>query len=477
MNHIRKWLLMSSLMMMVVSLNGQVSNELLQGSWMGPLDAGGVQLRIVFHLMVEEPDQWSATMDSPDQGARGIAMGEVRIFGDSLKIDAPAIMGFYLGAVTSDSTISGEWHQAGRIFPLDLKRQTTPLVMNRPQEPKPPYPYRVEEVTFENRTQNFSLGGTLTLPEGEGPFTGVVLVSGSGSQNRDEELFGHKPFKLIADYLTRKGIAVLRYDDRGVGASGGSALGATTLDNASDARAAFEFLSGRNDVDSTRIGIIGHSEGGMIAMILAASDPEIAFIVSLAGPGVRGKTILLDQSEYISRLSGVPDSIVEDNRKLMEGVYRLMEENDSYSGWVKGVDSLVGEFYGEKPDRNYTGEEIGQIKTNLLSSIPQGSFPWLRFFVMYDPSTLWDSIHCPVLALNGEKDSQVLAEKNITAIRDGLTASGNRHVTAEILPGLNHLFQHCDTGLPSEYGKIEETFDPAALYLMANWINGFRTAF
>jgi pimeloyl-ACP methyl ester carboxylesterase len=451
-------------------ISAQTSEQQLAGSWMGSLDAGGIRLRLVFHLTLKDTGQLSATMDSPDQGATGIALGEVHLDGDSLKIDAPAIMGYYQGAISSDSTMAGEWHQAGRVFTLDLKKEAHPFVLNRPQEPKPPYPYREEAIEFENGAQHFSLAGSLTLPQGEGPFPAVVLVSGSGSQNRDEELFGHKPFKVIADQLSRNGIAVLRYDDRGVGASGGNAVGATSEDNASDARAAFKYLSGRREIDPSGVGIIGHSEGGLIAMMLAAGDPDVAFIITLAGPGVDGKTILLDQSEYIGRLSGIAESVVEDNRMVMEHVYQLMSENEGYADWAGKVSAFISEFYGDKVGQGYSKEDVDQIRKNLLSSIPQASYPWLRFFVMFDPSNLWSKIHCPVMALNGDKDAQVMAEKNITAIREGLTASGNTRVTAKVLPGLNHLFQHCNTGLPMEYGEIEETFDPATLALITDWI-------
>jgi uncharacterized protein len=296
----------------------------------------------------------------------------------------------------------------------------------------------------------------------------VILVSGSGSQNRNEEIFGHKPFKLIADYLTRKGIAVLRYDDRGVGSSGGVVRGSTSLDNAGDARSAIDFLLTQNEIDPSEVGVIGHSEGGMIAIMLAAKYDDIAFIITLAGPGVDGKSILLDQSDYINRLSGVNESFLKDNQIVMSKVFDLMSSNESYDQWKVEVLKFTSEFYSSKD--YYSNEDKEQARKNLVGFIPESSYAWMRYFVMFDPSVLFSSIKCPVLALNGEKDCQVMAEKNIHAISEGLLSGGNTRVTTMIIPGLNHLFQHCETGLPNEYGRIEETFDPKTLEIISEWI-------
>lgn len=438
-----------------IHLNGQYTPEEIEGSWAGQLEVAGTHLRIVFHVQADAQKKLTATLDSPDQGASGIGMGEVTFQSDSLIIQAPVIAGKYEGIMTSDSTMEGTWSQAGQQFPLDLQRQLEPEVLYRPQEPIPPYPYEEEEVTFSNTKQNFNLAGTLTIPEGDGPFPAVVLVSGSGSQNRDEEIFGHKPFKVIADELTRNGIAVLRYDDRGVGASGGSAVGATSADNATDARAALRYLKVRSDLDPARLGIIGHSEGGLIALMIAADmKDDLACMVLLAGPGVTGRTILLDQSEHISRLSSIPEPVIVQNRQIMERVYGWMGAQDSYAAFADSVNAMLDPA----------------VAGRILNSIQEASYPWLSYFVRSDPSTYFGSITCPVLALNGEKDSQVLAEKNITAIRVGLKSAGNQQVKAEVLPGLNHLFQPCETGLPAEYGEIEWTFDKQALDLMSAWI-------
>ncbi len=450
--------------------HGQIAHHRISGSWMGILNLGSGQMRLGFNISVDQDGQLSATMDSPDQGALGIPMGDVNLTGDSLRIEAPMLRGFYIGKVSSDSTIHGEWNQNGRKFALNLKEQTEVFVLNRPQEPKPPYPYTEEEVVFSNKEQGFSLGGTFTIPEGDGPFSTVVLVTGSGAQNRDEELFGHKPFKVIADHLTREGIAVLRYDDRGVASSGGNLAGTTSADYAADARSAIEFLMGRKDVDTANIGIIGHSEGGMIAFLLAAEYDDIAFIISLAGPGVDGKTILLEQSDHINRLSGVDESILKDNRNVMSKVYDLIISNESHETWAEQTLEFTTAYYSGNGIGEYSEAEIEQAKQNLLRSIPESVYAWMRYFIRFDPSSYLGSINCPVLALNGERDSQVMATKNINAIREKLLASGNQNVTAMVLPGLNHLFQNSETGLPAEYNIIEETFDPQTLVIITDWI-------
>ena len=470
MKSIVKNILVFILVMCTYQAFGQPEKDQIPGSWQGVLNTGNQEIRLVFNISVKDDLSFVATLDSPDQGTMAIPLGEVSLTEDSLRIEAPIVNGFYLGKFSSDSSLRGEWHQSGRSFTLDLDKQAKAFVLNRPQEPQAPYPYKEDEISFNNTKQGFSLGGTLSLPEGEGPFPAVLLVSGSGSQNRDEEIFGHKPFKLIADHLTRNGIAVLRYDDRGVASSGGNNTGASTWDYAVDARSAIDYLLKRSEIDHSKIGIIGHSEGGMIAFMLASAHDDIGFIITLAGPGVDGKTILLEQSEHIARLSGASPSILEDNNTVMTEVYDIMIANESYQAWEEEVLNFTSKFYSEKGTEAYSEGDIERGKNNLLSSIPESAYAWMRYFVMFDPASLFGSIKCPALALNGDKDCQVLPEQNIDAIKNGFNSSGNEKVTTMILPGLNHLFQNCETGLPNEYGVIEETFDQKALEIMSEWI-------
>ena len=449
--------------------SGQHTNDHIAGSWQGVLNVAA-ELRLVFNISVNEDHSLKATMDSPDQGAMGIPLGEVSLSKDSIRIEAPIVNGYYIGAIASESTIKGEWHQNEMSFKLDLDKKEEAIVFNRPQEPQAPFPYREEEVSFMNSEQGFLLAGTLTLPKGEGPFPAAILISGSGGQNRDEEIFGHKPFKLIADHLTRNGVAVLRYDDRGVASSGGSAEGSTTRDLAGDASSAKDFLLKHKEIDHEKMGLIGHSEGGMIAFMLASSHKDFAYIVSLAGPGVDGRTILLEQSDYINRMSRVDSAILEHNRIVMSKVYDIMIANESYQVWKEEVIEFTSKLYVEQEAGIYSDEEIEQIKRNLLGSIPESAYAWMRYFVMFDPAPLFESITCPVLVLNGEKDCQVLPEQNTSAIENGLADAGNIETKIMVLPGLNHLFQNCETGLLNEYGIIEETFDQNTLDIMAEWI-------
>ena len=460
------FLLITALLMMVSSLFSQQPG--ITGSWLGKLKTGGVQLRIVFDISINDEGAYIATMRSPDQSAGVIPMDEVTFSADSLIISAPSLMGEYKAMMISDKNLEGVWTQAGMKYDLDLVKQTETFELNRPQEPQPPYPYKQENITFPSVSGKFSLAGTLSLPYGDGPFPAVVLVSGSGSQNRDEEISGHKPFKVIADHLTRGGIAVLRYDDRGVGESGGSPAGATTADLAGDARSAVEYLFSREETDNNSIGIIGHSEGGLIAMKLAAENKDIGFIVSLAGPGLKGRIILEDQSRYISSLNNVPEEIIEQSMQVNNIIYDLIEE---YSDSEKGIDAIrssVRDFYQDAG----SGEEIiNQILENISRTINASSYPWLRYFLQSDPAEYFPEINCPVLALNGGKDCQVIAEKNINAIVSRLRSSGNGDVTGRVLPGLNHLFQEAETGLPDEYGEIEQTISPAVTGLLLSWIS------
>jgi hypothetical protein len=281
--------------MLTISLYAQntTNRSILPGSWMGKLSTNGIDLRLVFNLKLNDNDSLIATLDSPDQGAKNIPMGIVILDDKKLTIKAPALLGEYNGTITSDSTIDGTWTQRGASFTVNLKKLKAAFTVNRPQEPKPPFPYTSEDVTFINNKFNIKLAGTLTIPAGPGPFKAVIMITGSGAQNRNEELMGHKPFLVIADYLSRNGIAVLRYDDRGVGGSQGNYSEATSEDLATDAEAAFNYLKNNPKINQKEIGFIGHSEGGLIAPIVAVSNHDVGFIVSLAGPGVTGQQIII----------------------------------------------------------------------------------------------------------------------------------------------------------------------------------------
>lgn len=451
------------------SLSGQnnINKSSVTGSWLGKLNAGAIEMRVVFNLSVVGKDSLVATLDSPDQGAKGIKLGPVTYAGGTIKISAGALLAEYNGSLKNDTLIEGIWKQAGTTNVLNLVKIKTAFVLNRPQEPKPPFPYTSEDVTFTNSKFNIKLAGSLTIPAGTGRFPTVILITGSGGQNRDEELMGHKPFWVIADYLSRNGIAVLRYDDRGVGKSQGTQLNATSADFATDAEAAFDFLKNNPKLNTKEIGLLGHSEGGLIAPLVASTNPAIAFIVSLAGPGVTGQQIIIRQSQDISKLSGLSEEQIRKSTETNKKLYSILrKEKDDKKAEVKILATYKEILQKEKTSKENTDKALAQLKATFGA----GTYPWFRYFLFTDAATFWKKVKCPVLALNGEKDTQVSADENLGSIEKALKSSGNNSVKTVKLPELNHLFQHSKTGLPSEYGNIEETFSPEALKIISDWI-------
>jgi uncharacterized protein len=456
-------------LMITNSLSAQdvINKNILPGSWLGKISTNGIDLRLVFNLKLNDKDSLIATADSPDQGAKNIPLGRVILEDKKLTIKAPILMGEYNGSITGDSTIDGTWTQRGVTFTLNLKKLKTAFTVNRPQEPKPPFPYTAEDVSFTNDKFNIKLAGTLTIPSGAGPFKAVIMITGSGAQNRNEELMGHKPFLVIADYLSRHGIAVLRYDDRGVGGSQGNYSEATSADLATDAEAAFNFLKNNPKINQKEIGLMGHSEGGLIAPIVTCTHPDIGFIVSLAGPGVPGQQIIIRQSQDIGRLSGEQENLIKENTETNKKLFAILrKEKDNRKAEIK-ILSLYREILEKK---NTSKEDTEKAVNRLKITFGANTYTWLRYFITTDPSIFWKKVKCPVLALNGEKDLQVSAKENLPAIEKALKSSGNESIKTVELADLNHLFQHCKTGLPAEYGTIEETFSPEALKIIADWI-------
>lgn len=455
------------LLVPLCTLYSQTDSQSVAGSWMGSLKAGAINLRIIFNLTPAGKDSLTVTMDSPDQGVKNLKIGPATLTNGSLRILALMMMGEYNGIVKNDTLITGTWKQAGQTFPLDLTKLKGKFTLNRPQEPQRPLPYTEQEVIFHNEEADIDLAGTLTIPEGAGPFKAAVLITGSGAQNRDEELLGHKPFLVLADRLTRNGIAVLRFDDRGVGKSKGSSINATSADFATDVVAAVDFLKKNPKINPDKIGLIGHSEGGIIAPIVA-SKKKIAFIVSLAGTGVPGDEIIFRQSADISRASGLSENAIADALAINKKLFPILkEEKDN----VKASEKMVSEYRKILEGSNTSEAEMEKSIQQLKASFNPGSLNWLRYFISTDPAMSWKKVKCPVLALNGDKDLQVAADVNLPAIEKALKAGGNKSVKTIKLPGLNHLFQHSETGLPAEYGNLEETFSEDALSIIYNWIN------
>lgn len=437
------------------------------GHWLGTLNVG-VPMRLAFSV-AETDGKLSGTMASVDQSEAKIPLSTATVKEGAARLEIAAIGGVFEGKLSKDgSEIAGTWSQGGGKFPLILKRLEKEFAQKRPQMPKKPFPYREEEVVIPGGAKDVRLAGTFTVPPGAGPFPAVVLITGSGPQDRDESLMGHRPFFVLADHLTRQGIAVLRCDDRGFAKSSGDHMTATTPDFADDARAQLAWLRQRKEVDPKRTGIIGHSEGGIVAPMVAAKDNEIAFIVLLAGVGVPMKNLLMRQMEDMARLEGGDEKKVA--RSIIAGreILRLLTENLDDAAIEKRLRELQ-----EESRREMTPEELAKaapIETTIAMGMARIRSPWQRWAIRYDPAPALRAVKCPVLAINGEKDCQVAAKENIEGIARALADGGNKNVKTEIFLKLNHLFQTCQTGSVKEYGEIEETMSPTVLAMIADWI-------
>jgi uncharacterized protein len=429
----------------------------IDGDWFGTLDTGMGKLRMVLHVANTE-DGLIATVDSLDQNAKGLQVTSMTRNGTSLKFEMKTIGGSYDGTISQDlSTFSGTWSQAGKSWPLAFKRvkNASELELSRPQNPMKPYPYREEDVSYKNSAVKIEIAATITIPPGKGPFPAVLLMAGSGPQDRDESVMGHKPFLVLADYLTRKGIVVLRADKRGVGKSGGSYSGAVMADFASDGDAGLAYLKTRPEVDPHRIGLVGHSEGGAEAPMAAVHNPDVAFVVMMAGPGVPGDQLLPEQLRLIERAAGKSPEEVEKDLATEREALALVEKDKDDAVLEKDIRERLA---GKVPDAQMA------IQIKMLSSA------WLRGFLEYDPAVTLSKVTCPVLAINGEKDLQVPPHQNLPPIRKALAAAGNKNFEVDELPGLNHLFQTAKTGGIGEYSEIEETMSPVAMEKVASWI-------
>jgi pimeloyl-ACP methyl ester carboxylesterase len=444
----------------------------IEGIWEGPLKIGAIELRIAFTIKSDRDGKLTATLDSIDQGAKGIPCEEASFADGKLTVGMPKMKAKFVGKLAADGrSIEGKFEQAGLEIPLHLKRVEKISTLNRPQTPKGPFPYPVEDVTFENAKAGIQLAGTLTLPKGDGPFPAVVTLSGSGAQDRDETLFGHKPFLVIADHFARQGIAVLRFDDRGVGKSGGKQEGATTADFAIDALAGVRFLKGRKEIDPKRIGLLGHSEGGLIAPMVAAEHPgDVAFIVLLAGPGLPGDEILRTQLVAILKAGGEKPEKIDLYQRMQKALVAVAKKPGPAEKRKDELAAALKEFLNSltAEEKKEFGTESGFDKEKAI--VGRIGEPWFAYFLGYDPRPTLGKVRCPVLAVTGELDLQVLHRENLAAIEQAVRGGGNDRVTVKSFPGLNHLFQTAKTGLPNEYGQIEETIASAVLEFLADWV-------
>jgi hypothetical protein len=424
----------------------------LEGDWAGHIDAGAFKLRIMLHVHTGD-GHTVATMDSPDQNALGLPV-TLSVEAGHVRFAAAGAHGAFDGELAADgATLSGTWSGAATVLNRLAAGQTAAAPL-RPQTPVKPYPYREETVAYPGGAPDVRLAATLTLPTGKGPFPAVVLIAGSGPQARDEQVFGHALFLVLADHLTRQGIAVLRFDKRGIGQSTGDYASATSTDFAADVDAGVGWLRSQPEIDTGHIGLIGHSEGGIIAPMVAARDPGVAFIVMMAGPGVPGDQIIMAQARAIAAASGAPAATIDAGqavqRRFLDAV---MNAKDQTSAETAGRAVL---------------KDAGMPDAAIDGQIKVAASPWYRFFLSYDPAPALRRLRIPVLALIGSKDLQVPADQNLPALRAALAAEPRAEVVE--LEGLNHLFQEAGTGAPSEYGTIEQTMSPDAMDRIARWI-------
>lgn len=443
------------MLVMMDAVQAVASPTDLVGRWEGALNVSGTALPLV--IRVEQgPDGLVTVMDSPAQNVRGLAVTDLTQTGGVVRFAVPSARGGFEGAVSADGTTwTGAWTQGAGSLPLILTRAASaaePAGPNRPQTPQPPFPYAAEDVTFRNDGAGITLAGTLTVPPGAGPFPAVVLLTGSGSQDRDETTYSHKPFAVWADALTRAGIAVLRYDDRGIGGSGGGSATETTADFATDAQAAVAWLQTRPDIDPARIGLLGHSEGGAIAPLAVMNGAPAAFVVMLAGPAVPGAEIITEQAVLLATAAGQTLEQVATLRRVQSAVMQAVVDNkDDGAAAARAAEAVL--------------IQAGTPAAQAHQSTAALTSGWYRYFVSYDPGPALAALTVPVLAVYADKDLQVPATLDARALR-------RLQPSAEvvILPGLNHLMQTATTGLPGEYGTIEETVSPATLRVVVDWV-------
>ncbi len=448
--------------------------ETLKEAWVGRLEMGAVQPVMQFRIVTTESGETAAYFDSITEGRTGFA-AEWSIEGDTLRFEVASISLTFQGTLNAaGDTAVGTWTQAGREFPLTLEKRLTEYVdantwENRPQRPRPPFPYSQEEVAFENLADGVTLAGTLTLPKAAGRHPAVILITGSGAQDRDESLMGHKPFLVLADYLTRRGIAVLRYDDRGAGESTGRYADATVEDFARDALAAVDFLQRHDRIDPTRIGLAGHSEGGLVAPMVATQRSDIAFLVLMGATGVDGAAVIQSQSAALSRVAGATEAAIEVEQAVNRAVFDVVLSAEPGADFTPALWQAVESVIETLPEaqREPAGVTIRAVVKGQMRRLHS---PWLRHFLAYDPRPVLKQVDCPVLAIAGSKDLQVLPDVNLPEIEKALKEGGNADFEIVELPGLNHLFQQAGTGSMTEYASIQETFNPAALEKIADWV-------
>ena len=448
------------------------SSEDIVGSWSGSLKAGVQEFPLIFHVKLEK-GELTATLDSPAQGAKDIPVSQVAYDDGNIRFEVSAAQAVYVGTYSADSAkMEGVWKQGPNELPLVLtksKASQSQTAISRPQNPTKPYAYDEEFVAFKNHKAGIKLAGTLTLPTGAQRVPAVVMITGSGPQDRDQTFMGHKTFWVLADYLTQRGIAVLRFDDRGIGGSEGNFAQATSLDFADDANAAVNFLLSHPRIDPNAIGLIGHSEGGLIAPIAASQNKNVNFIVSLAGPGLIGDDIAVQQIYDSLRFAGLSKESARAGSQITKSLNQTVLQNNSETELADSLQATYQRVWASLPES--AQQDLVAIGGGTLSSarVEQLSSPWTKYFLQHNPSDYLSKLTIPVLALHGEKDTQLEASANLT-VYEKLLKGKHPMNRIERFPSLNHLFQPAKTGLMTEYVSIETTFSPDVMDVIARWV-------
>ncbi len=466
------------LLCLVAAFPAVTNAQGLSGAWSGKLDG---RITLIFHFLSAPGGGVTGTIDSPDQNAIGLPIATVITNKDSVTCILNAPSARYEAVRVNDTTLKGLFLQGPAKIPLEVHKISGVAAMaaaplHRPQTPFPPFPYNSDSVTYFNLDHSIHFGATLTYPKKGRAFPAAVLITGSGQQDRDETLLGHKPFAVIADYLTRRGYAVLRVDDRGTGLTTGDVISATSADFARDVEAGIAYLKTRKEIDAAKIGLIGHSEGAMIAPMIAARNKEVAFIILLASPVVGGYATLMYQSmepfrlkgaspEYLQLASHLEGIALNNSIRAADTASFVNGFMTQYKAWADSIPDTVKAKY---PDFFSSPDQLKKIYAKAARIFVS---PWWKFFMTYPSVNDFSHLKIPVLALNGEKDIQVECKSNLDLINKTLTAADNTHFETRAIPGLNHLFQHCHTCLSAEYAQLEETFAPEALQVMGDWLD------
>ncbi|ANQ51327.1 alpha/beta fold hydrolase [Flammeovirga sp. MY04] len=445
------------LLTLLFSSISMIHAQNLAGPWKGTLNLPNGKLDIIFKISTKN-NELKGIMDIPAQGVKGLPIHEIKYHHPIIQINLPNLGIEYVGSVMDDDNIEGHFKQGGQKFSMNLVKnlsEETPLA--KPQEPKPPFKYVVKDIEFYNQEDGIMLSGTFTRPTDLKRYPTVILIAGSGPSDRDQTILGHKPFLLLADVLTKKGFAVLRFDERGVGQSQGDFSKATTYDFKKDVEAAISFLKKRTEVDPSKIGLIGHSEGGIIAQMIASESSDIAYTVLMASPTILGRDLLLHQKRQIEILSGVPDKAVAANQEIFENAYNIIINNE------QPLDTRLREYFKHQYQNNISNQQLNSIVQGMTNK-------WFIEFVKLDPKKYLEKIKTPLYALNGSNDVQVIADENLQVVNDVLTNNENPNFKTEKLEGLNHLFQESTSGLPAEYGLLDQTLSPVFLEKVSSWL-------